>query len=244
MKNDALDPSRSMMIVEIVYEHGNWLEDARGENGTERKKLAMAFAKKAHAKTGISGDEAISIYATDIAAHGIGKWVGETPRISGEWASFGVESVADVKRVSRRFDREGFNYDFPYVIVQGLMLFPQGFNGPRFGVESSNESRSLDEWVERNDRAPRKSSSHRANPIVDCRGKSDTYNRYRSAMVLHNGEWVKVDGCWAGAPAKVPSYHGTVKRTGKGTTISKKVVRQKASRTAGRVKGVRARSRK
>jgi hypothetical protein len=91
---------------------------------------------------------------------------------------------------------------------------------------------------------PRKSSSHRANPIVDCRGKSDTYNRYRSAMVLHNGEWVKVDGCWAGAPAKVPSYHGTVKRTGKGTTISKKVVRQKASRTAGRVKGVRARSRK
>ena len=79
----------------------------------------------------------------------------------------------------------------------------------------------------------------RPNPAVAC-SPNKKRDRYRVAKVMHQGEWVQNDGCW---DAKgVPSYVGKGE-TGKRRVISKKAVRQKASRTPSRVKGVRARKR-
>lgn len=79
----------------------------------------------------------------------------------------------------------------------------------------------------------------RANPAVAC-SPNKKRDKYRAAKVMHKGEWVQNDGCW---DAKgVPSYVGKGE-SGKRRVIAKKVVRQKASRTPSRVKGVRARKR-
>mgnify|MGYP003420727257 FL=1 len=79
----------------------------------------------------------------------------------------------------------------------------------------------------------------RANPAVAC-SPNKKRDRYRAAKVMHKGEWVQNGGCW---DAKgVPSYVGKGE-TGKRRVIAKKAVRQKASRTPSRVKGVRARKR-
>ena len=79
----------------------------------------------------------------------------------------------------------------------------------------------------------------RRNPEVECREPKSKLDRYRSAKVMHKGEFVQLEGCFTGA-----SYVGRAEGAKKRTTISKKVVRQKASRTPSRVKGVRARKRK
>ena len=79
----------------------------------------------------------------------------------------------------------------------------------------------------------------RPNPAVAC-SPNKKRDRYRAAKVMHQGEWVQNDGCW---DAKgVPSYVGKGE-SGKRRVIAKKAVRQKASRTPSRVKGVRARKR-
>lgn len=79
----------------------------------------------------------------------------------------------------------------------------------------------------------------RSNPAVQCSANKKR-DKYRGAKVMHNGEWVQNNGCW---DAKgVPSYVGK-NEGGKRRVIAKKVVRQKASRTPSRVKGVRARKR-
>ena len=79
----------------------------------------------------------------------------------------------------------------------------------------------------------------RKNPAVAC-SPNKKRDRYRAAKVMHKGEWVQNGGCW---DAKgVPSYVGKGE-TGKRRVIAKKAVRQKASRTPSRVKGVRARKR-
>ena len=79
----------------------------------------------------------------------------------------------------------------------------------------------------------------RRNPEVECREPKSKFDRYRGAKVLHKGEFVQLEGCFTGA-----RYVGRAEGAKKRTTISKKVVRQKASRTPSRVKGVRARKRK
>lgn len=80
----------------------------------------------------------------------------------------------------------------------------------------------------------------RSNPAVAC-SPNKKRDKYRGAKVMHKGEWVQNGGCW---DAKgVPSYVGKGE-SGKRRVIAKKVVRQKASRTPSRVKGVRARKRR
>lgn len=79
----------------------------------------------------------------------------------------------------------------------------------------------------------------RRNPEVECREPRKHFDRYRGAQVMHKGEWVQVEGCWTGS-----RYVGRAEGAKKRTTIPKKVVRQKASRTPSHVKGARARKRK
>lgn len=82
--------------------------------------------------------------------------------------------------------------------------------------------------------------TQRPNPAVACSANKKR-DKYRAAKVMHKGEWVQNGGCW---DAKgVPSYVGKGE-SGKRRVIAKKVVRQKASRTPSRVKGVRARKRR
>lgn len=84
----------------------------------------------------------------------------------------------------------------------------------------------------------------RANPSVEC-SKSKKLDRYRHAEVIHEGETVALDGCFA--KGRTPAYEGAWKtgaKKGKRTTVSKRAVRQKASRSPSRVKGVRARKRR
>jgi len=84
----------------------------------------------------------------------------------------------------------------------------------------------------------------RANPPVEC-ARSKKLDRYRHAEVIHKGETVALDGCFA--KGRTPAYAGAWKtgaKKGKRTTISKRAVRQKASRSPSRVKGVRARKRR
>jgi hypothetical protein len=79
----------------------------------------------------------------------------------------------------------------------------------------------------------------RRNPEVECREPQKRFDRYRSAKVWDGEKWIQLEGCHTGA-----RYIGRAEGAKKRTTISKKVVRQKASRTHSRVKGVRARKRK
>lgn len=79
----------------------------------------------------------------------------------------------------------------------------------------------------------------RRNPEVECREPQKRFDRYRSAKVWDGEKWIQLEGCHTGA-----RYIGRAEGAKKRTTISKKVVRQKASRTPSRVKGVRARKRK
>lgn len=79
----------------------------------------------------------------------------------------------------------------------------------------------------------------RRNPEVECREPQKRFDRYRSAKVWDGEKWIQLGGCHTGA-----RYVGRAEGAKKRTTISKKVVRQKASRTPSRVKGVRARKRK
>lgn len=82
----------------------------------------------------------------------------------------------------------------------------------------------------------------RRNPSVPC-ATSKKLDRYRDAMVLHNGEWVQLSGC-AVTTKGVHAYSGKARGAKRGTTVSKRAVRQKASRSPARVKGVRARKRR
>jgi hypothetical protein len=79
----------------------------------------------------------------------------------------------------------------------------------------------------------------RRNPEVECREPQKRFDRYRSAKVWDGEKWIQLEGCHTGS-----RYVGRAEGAKKRTTISKKVVRQKASRTPSRVKGVRARKRK
>jgi hypothetical protein len=84
----------------------------------------------------------------------------------------------------------------------------------------------------------------RENPSVEC-SRSKKLDRYRHAEVIHEGERVALDGCFA--KGRAPAYAGEWKtgpKKGKRTTITKRAVRQKASRSPSRVKGVRARKRR
>lgn len=80
----------------------------------------------------------------------------------------------------------------------------------------------------------------RSNPAAAC-SASPKRDRYRDAKVMHKGEWVQNNGCWDASG--VPSYAGK-SESGKRRVISKKAVRQKASRTPKFVKGARARKRR
>lgn len=83
-------------------------------------------------------------------------------------------------------------------------------------------------------------SSQRPNPAAKC-SASPKRDRYRGATVKHKGVWNKLTGCWD-AKGK-PSYVGKNER-GTRVVVSKKAVRQKASRTPKFVKGARARKRR
>ena len=82
----------------------------------------------------------------------------------------------------------------------------------------------------------------RRNPSVPCAG-SKKLDRYRNAMVLHNGEWVQLSGC-AITSGGTRAYSWKKRGAKRATTVSKRAVRQKASRSPARVKGVRARKRR
>lgn len=85
-------------------------------------------------------------------------------------------------------------------------------------------------------RLPASGGMVRPNPQVECRDPKSKFDRYRGAKVMHQGEWLQLEGCYSGS-----RYVGRAEGAKKRTTISKQVVRQKASRTPSRVKGARAR---
>jgi hypothetical protein len=113
-----------------------------------------------------------------------------------------------------------------------------------------SKSRSPKRTTKKSVRAPSKARrakrTHRANPVVPCKGRPPVYNRYRGVRVMHEGKWVKIDGCYVGGktPAGGARYHGIDEATGRPVTITKKAVRQKAWRSGKLVKGARVRKRK
>lgn len=103
-------------------------------------------------------------------------------------------------------------------------------------VPESKVPRHWLNWFKAHTRSNGHSSMTRRNPEVECREPKSKFDRYRSAKVWDGEKWIQIEGCHTGA-----RYVGRAEGAKKRTTISKKVVRQKASRTPSRVKGVRAR---
>lgn len=156
-KSRPLDPMLAIATVEVVFDYDGWMEDWTGDD-KDAYLRAKSFRSAAVVETKARGDEAVVCYTEKLAADAIRKWLSNTKRdkvgnagSDGEnvvYLSVSVDSVQDVVALRRNFYEEGRSYDVPYCEITGLMLFPQGVNGPRYGLEASNAEHDLDEWLE------------------------------------------------------------------------------------------------
>lgn len=153
---DALDPRSAIATLEFHFEQENFDQDRDGDNGAQAKRRAAAMLSR-FKQSRASAEADMVMDLENRAVHAVEKAAKLKKTDNGSYAEsddalvvgFSVNSVGDVQRLRDLFDREGRSYDFgPYMTVSGLMLFPQGYNGPRYGVESSYErGKDLDEWL-------------------------------------------------------------------------------------------------
>lgn len=167
----VLDPRKALATVEIITNFDDWLEDADGHNGLDRKRAALRFKRKfakAHSPT-----EAMLMHFEDLGVGRIAKKAG-LRRLGGAMesyddngalsASFGIDSLADIRRLRALFDRDGRSYQFvDYGEASGLTLLPQGVSGPILRTDSSPYQRGtdLDEWIEDNTAKPARKAPKR-----------------------------------------------------------------------------------
>lgn len=171
MSNVTLDTRKAFATVEIVVEFDEWLEDADGHNGLDRKRYAQRLKRK-FAKSSDPVTDLLMDAENRAAAYIVKK--AKVRRLGGAMesyddqgvlsAAFGIDSMADVLRLRKLFDAEGRAYFVDYGEASGLTLLPQGVNGPILRTESSSYRRGsdLDDWIEAHTKPARKAPKRRA----------------------------------------------------------------------------------
>ena len=170
MSTAEIDPRKALATVEIQVNFDDWLEDADGRNGLDRKRYALRLKRK-FAKARDFTTALLMDAENRAAAHIVQK--AQVQRLGGAMesyddqgvlsASFGINSMADVLRLRKLFDAEGRAYFVDYGDASGLTLLPQGVNGPILRTESSPYRRGsdLDEWIEAHAKPARKAPKRR-----------------------------------------------------------------------------------
>lgn len=159
-----LDPRSGQAIFYVIIEEENAQEDAEYGDTEKVRRRGKRFLASINPKSDSSKDvdKATSnrMAVEDRAANKIIK-AAKVREIKGAngpgydengiyYASVSIDSVDDIKRLRDQFDGSGRTWpDVLYTEASGLMFWPQGVNGPRYGLESSNEQKNdLDEWLE------------------------------------------------------------------------------------------------
>lgn len=154
-----IDPRKAMVLVDVVFDFDQWEEDFTGDD-REAYLSAKEFKAAAAVETRvIDGHEAVVLYIEQLAVKKVREWLGADtgPQKVTNGGSDGggvtvlsicIDTADEVRALRAHFREEGRSYDVPYCEITGLMLFPLGFNGPRYGVEASNAEHDLDEWLE------------------------------------------------------------------------------------------------
>lgn len=145
-KQAPLDPRRAMLYFDLVLEDYNVEEDARSGNRLAKK--MMRDDGLTASKMEMKAVEYLSkLFGVRISNEGHG------PYGSVLICKFSVNSVADVRRaydVLARHHTGGddeIGTDQPYFSARAFRVYPQGVNGPSFGV-GNNVDGTMEEWLE------------------------------------------------------------------------------------------------